>query len=104
MCFQNGNGIYGGVKSHLELEREARRMNRVKRELERIQVKMKSNAKWKKDQKKETKKQTKTFNRGFLLLNLTVYDFTFMNLVSIHPHLLSTSKSRTLYLLIKDLF
>ena len=34
---QTGNGIYGG-KSPLELEREARRMNRVRRELERIQV------------------------------------------------------------------
>jgi hypothetical protein len=34
---QNQNGIYGG-KTPLEIEREARRMNRVKRELERIQV------------------------------------------------------------------
>ena len=34
---QNQNGVYG--KSPLEMEREARRMVRVKRELERIQVK-----------------------------------------------------------------
>ena len=35
---QNQNGVYGTGKSPLEMEREARRMVRVRRELERIQV------------------------------------------------------------------